>query len=643
MTGKLRQAVWIVAMADRQQARPTSNGLPICALLAAALAGLYAIDAAALPLLRQPVAPATRLALVDDERTTTPEAAGPTAAGDEQAPFAELNEALAAARARLEELSRAAEVAVNAGQARQELQAVRQENQRLTTELAAVRASRDELQGASQAAETRIAELTKAVEGAAGEVKRIEEELVALRWQNAQLNTSLARAQAAREKIELEAQQTQQALSTKLETLTASAEQSATEIARLRQELADGQQRLEIATSSRQAAEAQLADLRTAAQSAEDKSTRLDEHLSALRAQVTQAQNQRDQAQQRVEELQSETARLHSALSSTQTEAERMARSKSELEAEVAELRTAADSAVDVARQNLLAVEEQIKELTAALAGIPPAVGEASSGVAAVSPAPAPAPVSSAAAQPAPAPAGESRAAAQPALASAVEARTTVRPALAPPDDVAPDEGAPNQAAADERAADEGAADEGAAGKIAVAAAKEPEAAVDADLDLIKSAPAANRELDQALTQLSADLPDEMRLQVQGLLVDLDAEVEQRGLRMTVPGASLFSVNSEAIEPTAHDTLAKVAELIDAYDGRQVMILGHTDSVGEDNYNQYLSQRRADLVKQFFVDNFGIEDSRLSTEGRGEAQPIATNATVEGRRANRRVEVLILN
>jgi outer membrane protein OmpA-like peptidoglycan-associated protein len=357
-----------------------------------------------------------------------------------------------------------------------------------------------------------------------------------------------------------------------------------------------------------------------------------------LRAQVTQAQNQRDQAQQRVEELQSETARLHSALSSTQTEAERMARSKSELEAEVAELRTAADSAVDVARQNLLAVEEQIKELTAALAGIPPAAGEASSGVAAVSPAPAPAPVSSAAAQPAPAPAGESRAAAQPALASAVEARTTVRPALAPPDDVAPDEGAPNQAAADERAADEG-----AAGKIAVAAAKEPEAAVDADLDLIKSAPAANRELDQALTQLSADLPDEMRLQVQGLLVDLDAEVEQRGLRMTVPGASLFSVNSEAIEPTAHDTLAKVAELIDAYDGRQVMILGHTDSVGEDNYNQYLSQRRADLVKQFFVDNFGIEDSRLSTEGRGEAQPIATNATVEGRRANRRVEVLILN
>ena len=58
MTGKLGQAVWIVAMADQRQVRPASNGLPIGALLAAALAELYAMDAAALPLLRQPVSPA---------------------------------------------------------------------------------------------------------------------------------------------------------------------------------------------------------------------------------------------------------------------------------------------------------------------------------------------------------------------------------------------------------------------------------------------------------------------------------------------------------------------------------------------------------------------------------------------------------
>jgi outer membrane protein OmpA-like peptidoglycan-associated protein/uncharacterized coiled-coil DUF342 family protein len=625
-------------MADRKRARPASNGFPICALLAASLAGLYAIDAAALPLLRQPLPPATRLVLVDDEQTGTPEAAGPTAAGEERAPFAELNEALAAARARLEELSRAAAVAVNAGQARQELQAVKQDNQRLTTELAALRASRDELQNAGQAAETRIAELTKAVEDAAGEVKRIEEELVAMRWQNAQLNTSLARAQTAREKIELGAQQTQAALTTKVETLSASAEQSATEIARLRQELADGQQRLQIATSSRQEAEARLAELQGTAQSAEDKNIRLDEQLTALRAQITQAQNQRDQAQQRIAELQSETARLHSALSSTQSEAERIARSKSELEGEVAQLRAAANSAADVARQNLLAVEDRIRELNAALVGIPPAAGETSSAVAAVRPAAAPEP------------AVESGAAAPPAP-------------LAPPANAAPDEDSADEVAADEDPADEVAANEGGAdevaadgadsekaaadgvapGRIDVAATTENEAAVEADLDLIKSAPAASPELDKALTQLSAELPDEMRLQVQGLLVDLDAKVDQRGLRMTVPGASLFATNSETIEPTAHDTLAKVAELIDAYDGHEVMIVGHTDAIGEGRYNEFLSRRRAELVKQFFVDNFEIEDGRLSTEGRGEAQPIATNATPEGRQANRRVEVLILN
>jgi outer membrane protein OmpA-like peptidoglycan-associated protein/predicted nucleic acid-binding Zn-ribbon protein len=589
-------------MADRQRARPVSNGSRICLLLLALLAGLYAIDAAAVPLLRQPMPPATAVVLVDDE-TATPEAAGATAAGEEPAPFAELNQALAAARARLEELSRAAEVAVSSGQARQELETVKQENQRLTTELAALRASRDELQRASQAAEMRIAELTEAVDAAADDAKRIEEELVTMRWQNAQLSTSLARAQTAREQIELEAQQTQKELATKIETLTAAAEQSAIEIARLRQELAAGQQRLEIATSSRQEAEARLADLQAAAQSAEDKNTRLDEQLTALRAQVTQAQDQRDQTQRRVAELQSETARLHSALSSTQSEAERVTRSNRELEEEVAQLRAAADSAADVARQNLLAVEDRIRELNVALAGIPPAAGEAASAVAAASPAP------------------------------TVGSNAAAQPAVAPRDNAPPDNAAPDEVAADEVVTE----------KIDVAATTETEAAVDADLDLIKSAPAAGPQLDAALTELGADLPEEMRLQVQGLLVDLNAKIDQRGLLMTVPGASLFTVDSETIEPTAHDTLAKVAELIDAYDGQPVMIVGHTDSIGEDSYNQYLSQRRADLVKQFFVDNFAIEGSRLSTEGRGEGEPIATNDTREGRKANRRVEVFILN
>jgi OmpA-OmpF porin, OOP family len=65
--------------------------------------------------------------------------------------------------------------------------------------------------------------------------------------------------------------------------------------------------------------------------------------------------------------------------------------------------------------------------------------------------------------------------------------------------------------------------------------------------------------------------------------------------------------------------------------------------MGDAAYNRQLSERRAELVKQFFIDNFELPPDRLSTEGVGEARPIASNATAQGRRANRRVEVLIQN
>jgi OOP family OmpA-OmpF porin len=65
--------------------------------------------------------------------------------------------------------------------------------------------------------------------------------------------------------------------------------------------------------------------------------------------------------------------------------------------------------------------------------------------------------------------------------------------------------------------------------------------------------------------------------------------------------------------------------------------------MGDAAYNRQLSERRAELVKRFFVDNFELSADQLTTEGLGEARPIASNATAQGRRANRRVDVLILN
>jgi outer membrane protein OmpA-like peptidoglycan-associated protein len=140
-----------------------------------------------------------------------------------------------------------------------------------------------------------------------------------------------------------------------------------------------------------------------------------------------------------------------------------------------------------------------------------------------------------------------------------------------------------------------------------------------------------------------ADLPRDKRQHVQGLLAELHSNLDERGLMTTVPGEVLFAVGSDQVQADAYDTLAKVADLIGMYENRQVLIIGHSDSVGDADRNRQLSKRRADLVKQIFVENFDLPANRLITEGAGETRPIASNATSEGRRANRRVEVVILN
>jgi outer membrane protein OmpA-like peptidoglycan-associated protein len=140
-----------------------------------------------------------------------------------------------------------------------------------------------------------------------------------------------------------------------------------------------------------------------------------------------------------------------------------------------------------------------------------------------------------------------------------------------------------------------------------------------------------------------ADLPLQKRQRVQGLLADLNSKLDGRGLMTTVPGELLFAVGSDEVQAGAGDTLAKVAELIGMYDDRQVLIIGHSAARGDAARNRQLSERRAELVKRIFVDYFGLAADRLSTEGLGEARPIASNATPQGRSANRRVEILILN
>lgn len=100
-----------------------------------------------------------------------------------------------------------------------------------------------------------------------------------------------------------------------------------------------------------------------------------------------------------------------------------------------------------------------------------------------------------------------------------------------------------------------------------------------------------------------------------------------------------FDHDHSVIKPQYQNEVARTAEFLNQYPNIHAVIEGHTDSTGADNYNQKLSQRRANAVVQSLVGNYGIDASRISAVGYGESRPVATNATPEGRYQNRRVIV----
>lgn len=100
-----------------------------------------------------------------------------------------------------------------------------------------------------------------------------------------------------------------------------------------------------------------------------------------------------------------------------------------------------------------------------------------------------------------------------------------------------------------------------------------------------------------------------------------------------------FDFDKATLRPESYSILdGNVARL--KGNSKNVTIEGHTDSIGSDTYNQSLSERRANTVKEYFISK-GIEGSRLSAVGKGESSPISDNSTAEGRFKNRRVELKV--
>lgn len=131
-----------------------------------------------------------------------------------------------------------------------------------------------------------------------------------------------------------------------------------------------------------------------------------------------------------------------------------------------------------------------------------------------------------------------------------------------------------------------------------------------------------------------------------GQIVDLQVKETETEVRVELAADVLFDFDKATLLPKAEDTLKKAAAFIGQRAKGIVRIEGHTDSKGDDSYNQKLSERRADAVRRWFAGN-GLARLRFSSKGLGETRPAAPNAKPdgaddpEGRQKNRRVEIVI--
>jgi outer membrane protein OmpA-like peptidoglycan-associated protein len=109
---------------------------------------------------------------------------------------------------------------------------------------------------------------------------------------------------------------------------------------------------------------------------------------------------------------------------------------------------------------------------------------------------------------------------------------------------------------------------------------------------------------------------------------------------VTMTSQTAFDTDSADIKPAFHSTLDKLADVVMRYGKTTLTVVGHTDDLGSNAYNQKLSERRALSVAQF-LESRRVNGMRLATAGRGELDPVASNASESGRQANRRVEIYV--
>jgi len=111
-------------------------------------------------------------------------------------------------------------------------------------------------------------------------------------------------------------------------------------------------------------------------------------------------------------------------------------------------------------------------------------------------------------------------------------------------------------------------------------------------------------------------------------------------VRITMTNQTAFDTDSTTVKPGFHTTMDKLADVVVRYNKTTLTVVGHTDNVGSNEYNQKLSERRAHSVAQY-LESKRVNSMRLALAGKGETQPVAPNTSDGGRQANRRVEIYV--
>ncbi len=135
-------------------------------------------------------------------------------------------------------------------------------------------------------------------------------------------------------------------------------------------------------------------------------------------------------------------------------------------------------------------------------------------------------------------------------------------------------------------------------------------------------------QMDQQAKELEQNIP--------GAVVERVGE----GITVTFDSGLLYDFDAAVVKPAARTNLESLARSLEKYKDTELLIAGHTDSVGTDSYNQQLSERRARAAADYLIGQ-GVSASRLRTVGMGEREAIVSNDTEAGRAANRRVEIAI--